>query len=90
MYKTLKGPGGDQLGWNGRFVGYSQKSDLTIQKELYVIINLHKPLLGRRVIRGFNLLKWIDSVKQEQLVLEQFSAVFEGLGKLKGDYTLKL
>ena len=86
--KTLKGPGGDQLGCKGRFVGYLQKSDLTIRDELYVIKNLHKPLLGRPAIRGLNLLKRVDSVKQEQSVLDQFSSLFESLGKLKGDCTI--
>ena len=88
--KTLRGPGGDQLGCKGRFVGYLQKGDLTIKEEIYVIKNLHKPLLGRPAIRGLNLLKRVDSVKKEQAVLDQFSGVFEGLGKLEGNYTIKL
>ena len=89
MDKLLKGPSGDQLGCKGRFVGYLQKGDVTIKEEIYVIKNLHKPLLGRPAIRGLNLLKRISSVKQEQSVLEQFSSVFEGLGKLEGEYTIK-
>ena len=51
---------------------------------------LHKPLLGRAAIRGLISLKRVDSVKQEQSVLDQFPSVFEGLGKLEGDYTIKL
>ena len=32
--KTLKGPGGNQLGCKGHFVGYLQKGDLTIREEI--------------------------------------------------------
>ena len=88
--KALKGPGGDQLGCKGCFVGYLPKGNLTIREEIYVIKNLHKPLLGRPAIRGFNLLKRVDSVKKELLILDKFSSIFEGLGKLKGNYTIKL
>ena len=77
MDKTLSGPGGGQLGRKGHFVGYLQKGDLTTREEIYVINNLHKPLLGRPAIRGLNLLKRIDSVKQEQSVLDQFSSVVQ-------------
>ena len=55
-----------------------------------MIKNLHKLLLGRPAIRGLNLLRRVGSVKQDQSVLEQFSSVFEGLGKLEGEYTIKL
>ena len=61
-------------------MGYLQKGDVTIKEEIYVIKNLHKPLLGRSAIRGLNLLRRVGSVKQEQSVLEQFSSVFEDLG----------
>ena len=88
--KALKGPGGDQLVCKGRFVGYLRKGDLTIREEIYVIKDLHKSLLGRPAIRGLNLLKRVNSVKEKQAVLDQFSTVFEGLGKLEGDYTIKL
>ena len=71
-------------------MGCFQKGVVTIKEEICVIKNLHKLLLGRPVIRGLDLLKKVGSVKQEQSVLEQFSSVFEGLGKLEGEYTIKL
>ena len=49
-------------------------------------MDLHKPLLDRPVIRGFNFLKRVDSVKEKQLVCEQLSSVFKGLGKLEGGH----
>ena len=53
-----------------------------------MIKNLHKPFFGGPAIRGLNLLKRVDFVKQEQSVLEQFSSVFEGLGILEGECTV--
>ena len=90
--KMLKDSAGDQLhvGCKGHFVGYLQKGDLTIREEIYVIKGLRKPLLSRSAIKAFNLLKRVNSIKQEQSVLEQFSSEFEGFGKLKGEYTNKL
>ena len=70
-------------------MGYLQKDDVTIKEEIYVIKNLHTPLLGRPAIIGLNLLKRVGSVKQEQSVFEQFSSVFEGLGKFEGECTIK-
>ena len=88
--KTLNGPGGGQLGCEECFVGYLQEGDLIIREEIYVTKNLHKPLLGRSAIRALNMLKRIDSIKQEQSVFNQFFSVFEGLGKSEGDFTIKL
>ena len=53
-----------------------------------MIKDLHKSLLGRPAISGLNFLRKVGFVKRNQLVLEQFSSVFEGLGKLEEEYTL--
>ena len=50
-------------------MGYPQEDDVTIKEKIYVIKNLHKPLLGKSAIRGLILLKMVGSVKQEQSVL---------------------
>ena len=71
-------------------MGYLQKGAVTIEEKIYVIKNLHKLLLGRPAIKGLNLLRRVGSVKHEQLVLQQFSFILEGLGKLEGEYTTKL
>ena len=47
LNKTLRGAGSNQLTCMGRFMGYLQKGNVTIKEEIYVIKNLHKPLLGR-------------------------------------------
>ena len=63
-------------------MGYLQKGIGAIKEEIFVIKTLHKPLLGRPAIRALNLLRRVGSVVQDQSVLEPFSSVFEGLGKL--------
>ena len=85
--EMLKGPSGDLLACKGRFMGYLQKGDVTAKEEIYVIKNVYKPLLRRPAVKSLNFLKRVSSVKQEQSVLEQFSSMFEGLGKLEREYT---
>ena len=55
-----------------------------------MIKKLHKPLLGKSVIRGLNLLRRFGAVKQKQSILEQFSSVFKGHRKFEGECTIKL
>ena len=56
-----------------------------------MIKNLHKLLLGRPAITALKLLDRISSVEErEKSVIEQFPSVFKGLGKLEGEYTIKL
>ena len=89
--RTLKGPSNDLLVSMGRFVGFLEKDKFTTEQEIYVVKNLHKPLLGRPAIRELNLLSRIDYIaKGGQSVLDQFPKVFNKLGKIKGDYTIKL
>ena len=89
--KTLKGPSNGRLESRGRFVGYLQKDKVTTEQQIYVVKNLHKPLLGRPAIRDLNLVNRIDNVtEQSQSVLDQFPSVFNNLGKIRGDYTITL
>ena len=75
----------------GRFVGFLEKDKFTTEQEIYVVKNLHKPLLGRPAIRDLNLLSRIDYIAEGgQSVLDQFPKVFNNLGIIKGDYTIKL
>lgn len=58
---------------------------------MYVVKNLKIPLLGRRAIQALNLLTKVaavDSVQTE--VFREFPDLFQGLGKLTGEYHIKL
>ena len=40
---------------------------------------------------GLNLVRRIDAIKKSsQSILEQFPSVFNGLGKIEGNYSIKL
>ena len=89
--KTLKGAGNNRLDCRGQFLGRLQKGDLTIKEKVYVVGNLHTALLGRPAIGNLNLVRRIDAIKKtSQSVFEQFPSVFNGLGKIEGNYTIKL
>ena len=64
-------------------MGYLEKGDVTIKKEIYVIKNLHKSLLGRPAIRGLNLMMRVSYVKQDRSVIEQFSSLLRVLVSLR-------
>ncbi len=54
-------------------------------EEVYVVEGLNKPLLGRPAIEGLGLLACVYAVTESSLV-EQF----QGLGKMQGNYTIRL
>ena len=63
----------------------------TSEQVIYVIKGLRFPLLGRPAIEALNI---VSVVHQVQLsaddVYERFPQVFEGLGKLDGEYNIDL
>ena len=61
-------------------MGHLQKDKVTIEEKIYIIKNVHKPLLGRPAITALKLLSRIGSVKeQKKSVIKQFPLVFKGL-----------
>ena len=68
-----------------------QKGDQIAQEDIYVVKNLHRSLLGRPAIEKLHILARIGSVKQSgQSTVDKFSCLFTGLGKLEGDYTIRV
>ena len=89
--RDLKGPSDNRLQTIGRFIGTFQKESIAVKQNVYVVRHLHKPLLGRPAIERLGLITWIGTVKKTgQNPVDQFSHLFSGLGKLEGDYTIKL
>ena len=58
--------------------------------EVYVVKELAKPLLGQPAIEQLHLLSRIGGVSGQLNPVTQFPALFEGLGKLEGPYTIQL
>ena len=89
--KILKGPSQNPLPVKGQFRGRLVLGHQTSQQDIYVVNNLHQPLLGRPAIEALGLLTCIRAVQDVTLNPEKdFPKLFNGLGKMEGDYTIKL
>ena len=58
---------------------------------VYVVPDLHIPLLGRPAIKALELVKWIGSVKDKTFDTQKaFPALFQNLGKLQRPYHIQM
>ena len=86
--QTLRGPSNDVLPVNGRFSTKLVYGDCETEQELYVAEGLHRPLLG---LPAIELLKLVQRVRGGKLnPVLQFPTLFQGLGKLQREYSIKL
>ena len=89
--RTLRGPSSHVLPVYGQFTGILRQGDREVEQEIYVVKQLHKPLLGRPAIEELSLLQRVRAIQEKgQNPIQQFPHLFQGLGKLQGDYTIKL
>ncbi|KAL5017541.1 hypothetical protein ScPMuIL_007130 [Solemya velum] len=87
--RILLGPGKTRLDVAGKFVGTLKSGKSKISTEIYVVNGLSKPLLGRPAIEKLDLVKRVASVKSKDYVT-RYPALFKGLGKLNGEYEIRL
>lgn len=59
-------------------------------QDIYVIRGLNKPLLGRPAIEKLDVVKQIASLQLYSDHKQKFPSLFTGLGKLQGEYEIKL
>ena len=88
--RTLRGPSQEPLPVIGHFEGEFVLGNLQSHQDVYVVNNLPKPLLGRATIEALELLTRVRAVKEYKSPTEQFPELFNGLGKMEGDYSIKL
>ena len=89
--QTLRGPSNEALQVKGRFSVKFVRGDYETEQELYVAEGLHKPLLGRPAIESLQLVQRVREVQSGKLnPIQQFPSLFNGLGKLQGEYTIKI
>jgi len=88
--RTLRGPDTHVLPATGKFTG-KLRTGTHEAEEIYVVKGLNKPLLGQPAVAELKLVQRVAAVNHEELSpMEQFPALFEGLGKLQGNYTIQL
>ena len=88
--QILKGPSNQPLPVKGKFLGKFQYGKVTSELNCYVVANLSRSLLGCPAIEHLNLLARVHTVEGTQSIVEKFPRLFNGLGKLPGQYTIKL
>ena len=87
--RTLRGPDTHVLPVLGQFAATLKKGSQKADEKVYVVEGLNKPLLGRPAIEELGLLSRINAVR-DLSPIKQFPLLFQGLGRIKGEYTTKL
>jgi len=93
LYKpdqNLRGPSNHSLPVKGKFSALLQYGVSTTEQNCYVVTDLSKPLLGRPAIEHLNLLARVQTIEQTLLPIKKFLKLFTELGKLPGQYHIKL
>ena len=57
---------------------------------IYVVKNLRTPLLSRKASIALSLVQRLEALDSSLNVRQEFSALFRGLGKIPGEYTIAL
>ena len=87
--KQLYGPSRQPLKVLGQFKGTFSHKGTTTQQQVYVVDKLKRNLLGLPTITALNLAARIETTTQEDIP-KQFPKVFQGLGNLGEEFTIKL
>ena len=90
--RTLRGPSNHVLPVIGQFTGKLGREGREVEQVIFVVKELRRHLLGRPAIETLDLAVRIGIVKGEerQSPINQFPSLFQGLGKLEGEYSIKL
>ena len=79
--QTLHGPNNQSLSVKGKFLAQFQYGGITTEQNCYAVTDLSRPLL---------LLARVQTVQEMLTPIQKFPKLFTGLGKLPGQYHIKL
>ena len=91
--KQLCGPGNKTLSVDGQFRAHLTYKERSTVETIIVVSGLQMPLLGRPAISQLHLIQRLDTLcaqNNDPWPLVEYPQLFTGLGKLQGDYTIKL
>ena len=89
--RSLTGAGQQPLNVQGQFVGHFKHKEIETKQEIFVVRGLSKPLLGRPAIEALAIVSLVEPVTvQSNSIIQKFPKLFQGLGKLKDNYCIKL
>ena len=87
----LLGPANQPLDVKGQVHAVIQRGDRKIEEEVFIVKDLTTPLLGLPAIRRLHMIPQLHSIDEaEALFHSTYPDVFKGLGKLNGEYKIKL
>ena len=90
----LKGPNGADLKVRGQFTCKLEGSrSRKVKETVFVVEDLFTPLLGQPAIEALGLIQRIALIQgkiQLHDIMQEFPKLFTGLGKLEGEYSIKL
>ena len=91
--RPLTGPNHQTLPVKGKFSASLQHQGKTVTEEVYVVRRLRRPLLGTPAIEALSHVQRVNNVQESGSdidITQLFPKLFQGLGKLAGDYKIKL
>ena len=88
--RKLFGPGQMELNVLGKFTETISSDTKSVQEEIYVVKGLKHCLLGRPTIEKLGLVKRIYEVYTPETIKQKYPKLFQGLGKLDGQYNIQL
>ena len=89
--KTLRGPSNYSLHVSGFFTGVLKHRRQEVQQNTFVVQHLRRNLLGRPAIEALGLVVRVGAVFDGGTSpVQLFPQMFQGLGKLEGEYVIKL
>nr|XP_058971272.1 uncharacterized protein K02A2.6-like [Pocillopora verrucosa] len=87
--RPLSGPDQSNLSTLGFFTAELKKGDQTIREDIYVFPK-GSLLLGRDACADLGVVKFIGKVTSDPIQSAEFGSMFKGLGKLEGEYKIKI
>ena len=94
--RKLRGPDTHTLTTLGFFTATLSTDTHHSQQPIYVVDGLDRPLVGRPAIEKLGLVRRIASLsdryehKPKLSLIKQYPLLFKGLGRMRGEYTIKL
>nr|XP_049586080.1 uncharacterized protein K02A2.6-like [Syngnathus scovelli]XP_049586090.1 uncharacterized protein K02A2.6-like [Syngnathus scovelli]XP_049586092.1 uncharacterized protein K02A2.6-like [Syngnathus scovelli]XP_049586103.1 uncharacterized protein K02A2.6-like [Syngnathus scovelli] len=87
--RVVRGPGNVPLTVEGKFNTKLHKNGKETMQDIYVVKELGFPLLGRPALNALKLVATV-TLDSKARVKQQFPNLFNGLGKLEGEYSIVL
>jgi predicted aspartyl protease len=88
--KVLRAANRSHLQVAGTFKATLRWNDKQITEVVYVLHDLHKPLLGRGAFEALGLVTRICVINDGENIKQQYSDLFTGLGCMSGEHTIRL